>query len=69
MAGEFVLRGSKPQGAPPPSMRYEKDRICSFEGSATKLSVYNRRDRCWVHAEWKTPRLRGKPTKPAGNRS
>ena len=29
----------------------------------TRLSVYNKRDKCWAHAEMKVPRLRGR--KPA----
>jgi hypothetical protein len=29
----------------------------------TRLSKYNRRDKCWAHADMKVPRLRGR--KPA----
>jgi hypothetical protein len=33
-------------------------------GCDTKLSTYNRRDRCWLHAEMKVPRLRGRKPAP-----
>jgi hypothetical protein len=28
---------------------YAGDRTCGEEGCATRLSIYNRTDRCWVH--------------------
>jgi hypothetical protein len=47
------------------SRRYERGRVCAAEGCDTILSQYNRRDRCWAHAEMKIPRLRGKNPPPA----
>jgi hypothetical protein len=63
MSKENAIRGSRPQGLPRASQRYPEGRMCSFDGCVTKLSVYNRRDKCWAHAEMKVPRLRGR--KPA----
>jgi hypothetical protein len=64
MSKENAIRGSRPQGLPRASQRYAEGRTCSFEGCVTKLSVYNRRDRCWAHAEMKVPRLRGRKPAP-----
>ena len=37
--------------------------MCDQAGCETRLSKYNRREKCWAHAEMKVPRLRGR--KPA----
>jgi hypothetical protein len=58
------IRGSKAQGLPRPSATFPEDRTCSMPGCETKLSTYNRRDRCWLHAEMKVPRLRGRKPAP-----
>ena len=63
MSKENAIRGSRPQGLPRASQRYPEGRTCAFDGCVTTLSVYNRRDKCWAHAEMKVPRLRGR--KPA----
>lgn len=63
MSNQEAIRGSKPHELPRASQRYPKGRICSAPGCETKLSTYNRRERCWAHAEMKVPRLRGR--KPA----
>ena len=63
MANGPFIQGHKPQGLPRASRQYAEGRICAHPGCATKLSRYNRRDRCWAHAEMKVPRLRGR--KPA----
>ncbi|MEA2434052.1 MAG: hypothetical protein QOG54_1509 [Actinomycetota bacterium] len=63
MSKENAIRGSRPQGLPRASQRYPEGRMCGFPGCVTELSVYNRRDKCWAHAEMKVPRLRGR--KPA----
>jgi hypothetical protein len=60
-----VTKGSKPRGLLRASRRYERGRVCAAEGCDTVLSQYNRRDRCWAHAEMKIPRLRGKNSPPA----
>lgn len=57
------IRGTKPQALPRASQQFPEGRICSAPGCGTKLSTYNRRERCWAHAEMKVPRLRGR--KPA----
>ena len=54
-------KGSAPLTARP-SRRYSKARTCSHDGCTTKLSQYNSRDKCWAHADFKIPRLRGRVT-------
>ena len=65
MSGSSIARGSKPRGLLRASRRYAKGRVCTAEGCTTVLSQYNRRDKCWAHAEMKIPRLRGKNSPPA----
>jgi hypothetical protein len=57
------IRGTKPQALPRASQQFAEGRVCAQPGCETKLSKYNRRERCWAHAEMKVPRLRGR--KPA----
>ncbi len=38
---------------------YPRGRACSYEGCATRLSQYNKRDRCHQHSIRERPRLRG----------
>jgi hypothetical protein len=63
MGSEYAIRGSRPHGLPRASQKFPEGRVCKFPGCETKLSTYNRRDKCWAHAEMKVPRLRGR--KPA----
>ncbi|MGH2735307.1 MAG: hypothetical protein ACRDKZ_06995 [Actinomycetota bacterium] len=65
MSNQVSLRGSKPNTAKK-NRRYSSDRTCGAEGCTTTLSQYNPRDKCWLHAELKVPRLRGRVVKPAG---
>ena len=58
-----AIRGSKAQALPRASQKFPKGRVCAEPGCETRLSTYNRRDRCWAHTEMKVPRLRGR--KPA----
>jgi hypothetical protein len=55
-----AIRGAHVVGLPKRSRRYAEDRACAHEGCITKLSMYNRRDTCFIHADVKIPRLRGK---------
>ena len=64
MAKQFAVRGSRPQPLPRASKKFPKDRSCAQEGCKTKLSTYNKRDKCWAHAEMKVPRLRGRKPAP-----
>jgi hypothetical protein len=64
MGNPDAIRGSRPQGLPRASRRYAEGRVCAEAGCETKLSVYNRRDKCWAHAEMKVPRLRGRKPAP-----
>ncbi len=63
MANQNAIRGERPTGLPRASRTYGKGRVCSHPGCETRLSTYNKRDRCWAHAEMRIPRLRGR--KPA----
>jgi hypothetical protein len=63
--GSPVPRGSKPKGLLRASRRFAKGRVCAAQGCETILSQYNRRDKCWAHADMKIPRLRGKNSPPA----
>jgi hypothetical protein len=49
-------------GLPRRSRRFRAGRLCAHAGCMTRLSVYNRRDTCFVHSGVKIPRLRGKKT-------
>jgi hypothetical protein len=44
------LVGAIPRGQAR-SNRFERGRVCSFEGCPTRLSSYNPADRCWTHTE------------------
>jgi hypothetical protein len=63
MASEPFVQGHRPRGLPRASRQYAEGRTCAHDGCHTRLSKYNRRDKCWAHAEMKVPRLRGR--KPA----
>jgi hypothetical protein len=52
-------KGSAPLTAKP-SRRILNERMCAEEGCPTRLSQYNPRDKCWAHADFKIPRLRGR---------
>jgi hypothetical protein len=62
--GQSSIQGHRPQALPRRSRRYPGGRVCAHPGCETRLSTYNRRDRCWVHAEMKVPRLRGRKPAP-----
>ncbi|MGI8708483.1 MAG: hypothetical protein ACR2LG_09825 [Actinomycetota bacterium] len=59
------MAGSRPQQLPRASKRSEKGRVCAHEGCPTVISQYNKREKCWAHAEMKIPRLRGRNPAPA----
>lgn len=63
MGTQSSIQGKKPQGLPRASAQYPAGRICGHPDCETRLSTYNRRDKCWMHADMKVPRLRGR--KPA----
>lgn len=52
-------RGAKPNYVKPSRM-YAQNRVCAAPGCETRLSRYNPRDKCWTHADFKVPRLRGR---------
>jgi len=57
-----VAKGTRPGHLPAPSKTERTGRVCAYPGCATTLSVYNRTDRCWQHADVVFPSLRGKRT-------
>lgn len=63
MAKQVAIHGSKPQPLPRASQKYPSGRSCEHPDCTTKLSTYNKRNKCWAHADMKVPRLRGR--KPA----
>jgi len=62
MTSQAVVGASKPGHLPRPSKSFSKGRTCAAPGCAKELSQYNRREKCWAHADMKVPRLRGRPT-------
>lgn len=55
-----TLKGKAIKGITRASRRYGEDRVCSDTQCETKLSMYNKRDYCHVHAPVKFPRVRGR---------
>jgi len=60
MGNQAAIRGSRTQALPRASQKFPQGRVCESPGCETRLSTYNRRERCWAHAEMKIPRLRGR---------
>jgi len=60
MGNQAAIRGSRTQALPRASQKFPEGRVCESPGCETRLSTYNRRERCWAHAEMKIPRLRGR---------
>jgi len=57
-----TIRGAHAVGLPKRSRSYSQGRTCGHPDCNTKLSIYNRRETCFIHAGVKIPRLRGKKT-------
>lgn len=55
-----TLGGSQLRGRIRPSRTYAAGRVCQRSSCSTKLSVYNRREFCSIHAPVKFPRVRGR---------
>lgn len=64
MGEQFAIRGSRLRALPRASQKFAKGRVCAEPGCETRLSTYNRRDKCWNHADMKVPRLRGRKPIP-----
>jgi hypothetical protein len=64
MGRQSSIHGKKPQGLPRASNQYPDGRVCAYPGCGTRLSTYNRRDKCWAHADHRVPRLRGRKPAP-----
>jgi hypothetical protein len=43
------IRGISPGRAAKGAQTYAGNRTCGHEGCATRLSIYNRAERCWLH--------------------
>ena len=54
-----TLGGSRLRGRIRPSRSYAAGRVCKKRSCSTKISIYNRREYCNVHAPVKFPRVRG----------
>lgn len=55
-----TLRGKAIKGITRASRNYAQGRVCAESACETKLSVYNKREYCHVHAPVKFPRVRGR---------
>ena len=56
---ELTMRAARPTGRTRRPKTFNTDRICSYESCETRISRYNRSDRCHLHAPRHYPRLRG----------
>jgi hypothetical protein len=59
-----AIAGTRPTALPKATRRFPAERTCAVDGCETKLSIYNRGDRCWAHAAMRIPRLRGRKPPP-----
>lgn len=55
-----IIKGRTVRGVTRPSKDYGEGRVCAKPGCDTKLSRYNRREYCHVHAPVRYPRVRGR---------
>lgn len=58
--GDQSIGGTGLTGHGRPSRTFRNGRVCAEAGCETKLSIYNDDDRCSLHVNPSTPRLRGK---------
>ena len=66
MKAQSTIGAIRVRALPAASRTFGKGRVCGQPGCTTVISRYNRRDKCWAHAEMKVPRLRGRKPRPAG---
>lgn len=59
-ATESAIRGARVATGSRRPRRYGTGRVCSVPGCGTRISVYNPRETCFVHAGVRIPRLRGR---------
>jgi hypothetical protein len=55
-----TYKGERIQSGRRPSRTYANGRVCAHQGCGTRLSMYNRREFCHVHAPVRFPRVRGR---------
>lgn len=55
-----TLKGKAIKGITRASRHYAAGRVCADPDCDTKLSMYNKREYCHVHAPVKFPRVRGR---------
>ena len=55
-----MTKGTRPGHLPAPSRAVAEDRVCTYRGCQTRLSVYNTTERCWQHVDVVFPNHRGK---------
>ena len=65
MARQSTIQAIRTRALPSASRRFGTGRVCTHPDCSTVLSQYNRRDKCWAHADMKVPRLRGRKPRPA----
>ncbi len=59
-----VTKGTRPGRVPAASKAAGANRVCAHPGCRTRLSIYNRSERCWQHADAVFPTYRGKRLRP-----
>ncbi len=57
---DTTMKGRTIKGVARPSKDFGDGRTCIQDGCITKLSRYNKRDHCYLHAPVKYPRVRGR---------
>jgi hypothetical protein len=58
------MKGTRPGKLPPPSQAEPAGRVCEAPDCTTTLSIYNRANHCWQHADITFPNYRGKRLSP-----
>lgn len=55
-----AMRGAHVHALPRRSRQYREGRVCAHPDCNTRISIYNRRETCFIHTGVKIPRLRGR---------
>ena len=53
------MKGTRLQGRPRKSKQFDKGRTCADASCETPLSMYNKKDKCFLHQPVSYPRTRG----------
>lgn len=53
------MKGTRLQGRPRKSKQFDKGRTCADSSCETPLSMYNKKNKCFLHQPVSYPRTRG----------